>query len=289
MIIEGEVVESTRLPDVLPPSQDEKLAAMSRWTPEQQVEHVTLMLVQANTGLLLSIAAQDLPGIVTAKAKAATIEKIVAQLRLGKDMRRNAAEFCRRAERGLGVAIREGQERGEIETWKEARVRAGRARHSANESDQVAEKPRPTDFAEGHEFSGVRGQGGIYAMTDGVSDEQFEEAIAEAKSEGNLSRANVARKCKAKSKPAIEADDPLIDADVDPASEPGPPQPKKRLTKHDSTEMLANINGMLNGIVETIPFINPAEVDAKANKAVIDNIGYSMGRVRKLLREIENG
>jgi hypothetical protein len=31
-------------------------------------------------------------------------------------------------------------------------------------------------------------------MTDGVSDEQFEAALAEAKREGNLSRANVARK-----------------------------------------------------------------------------------------------
>lgn len=38
----------------------------------------------------------------------------------------------------------------------------------------------------------------ILAMTDGVSDEMFEEALAEARAEGGLSRENVARKCKAR-------------------------------------------------------------------------------------------
>ena len=37
-------------------------------------------------------------------------------------------------------------------------------------------------------------QAGIYDMTDGVPDEKFEAAITEAKTEGNLSRANVVRK-----------------------------------------------------------------------------------------------
>lgn len=128
-------------------------------------------------------------------------------------------------------------------------------------------------------------------MTDGVSDEQFEEAIAEAKAEENLSRANVARKAKAKAqrKEPIDANDPLIDADVEPEPEPEPAQPKKRLTKHDSTEMLANINGMLNGIVESIPFIDPADIDATENKQVIENIRQSIGSIRKLLKGIENG
>lgn len=52
----------------------------------------------------------------------------------------------------------------------------------------------PTDYAAPHELSGEPAGCGIYAMTDGVSDEQFEEAITEARDEGNMSRANVARK-----------------------------------------------------------------------------------------------
>lgn len=197
--VEGEVIMIERAvsTDLLPPSKDEKLSALSRLTPEQQVEHVTEMLVQSHAGLLVAIAAQDLPGIAEAKAKASTIAEIAKQLRMGKEMQLNAAEFCRRAERGLGVAIREGQERGEI-------LRKGQSNtfgnaHTTSQPLPVSSRPGPTDFATPSELGGANRPGeGIYAMTDGVSDDQFEEALTEAKDEGNLSRANVARKAKAK-------------------------------------------------------------------------------------------
>lgn len=302
-VLEGEVVdESTsrrqernagRVLDVLPPSREEKLAAMSRMTPEQQVDHVTELLVHSHAGLLVAIAAQDLPGIAEAKQKAATIQEIAKQLRMGKDMQLHAAEFVRRAERGLGVAIREGQDRGEILVRGEVRNRQNQYT-SGEQGQALISKPSPTDFAKGDELHSSRGHG-IYDMTDGVSDAQFEEAITEAREEGNLSRANVARKAKAKAqhKEPIDADDPLIDAEVEAApSAPAPaPAPKKRLTKHDSAEMVANINGMLNGIVETLPFIDPAEVDFtdKGNRRNVESIRVSLARIRKLLKEIENG
>jgi hypothetical protein len=44
-----------------------------------------------------------------------------------------------------------------------------------------------------------------YSMTDGVSDSDFEDALAEAKEEDNLSRANVVRKIK-KPAPASDAE-----------------------------------------------------------------------------------
>ncbi|SHR20707.1 hypothetical protein [Mycobacteroides abscessus] len=95
---------------------------MQRWTPDQQVDHVTELLVQSNVGLLVAIAAQDLPGIAEAKRKAATIQEIAKQLRMANDMQLHATEFVRRAERGLGVAIRDGQASGAVETVDEARV-----------------------------------------------------------------------------------------------------------------------------------------------------------------------
>lgn len=278
-IIEGEVV-GTRDLDLLPPSKDEKLATMSSWTPERQVEHVTELLVGAHAGLLVAIAAQDLPGIVEAKQKAATIQEISKQLRMGKDMQLHAAEFVRRAERGVGLAIRDGQERGTIR-----KHRASRA--------QGHQEPlkSPTDFVGKGELTGRENSGeGIYGMTDGVSDEAFEQAIADAREEGNLSRANVARKCKTQA----EAGNCLGKNRVD-QNEAAPlneqPSAKKRLTKHDSTEMLANINGMLNGIVESLPFINPAEIDFTEieNRRVVDNMRNSMSSIRKLLKEIEHG
>lgn len=39
----------------------------------------------------------------------------------------------------------------------------------------------------------------VFATTDGVSDEMFNEVLADARAEGDLSRENVARKCKARS------------------------------------------------------------------------------------------
>lgn len=107
-----------------------------------------------------------------------------------------AAEFVRRAERGLGVAIREGQERGDV-------LRKGQRvdRLQSRQENRDTVISRPTDYAQPHELSGEPQGFGIYGMTDGVSDEQFEEAVTEARDEGNLSRANVAHKCKAESRP----------------------------------------------------------------------------------------
>lgn len=366
-VIEGDVVTETCV--ILPPSKEEKLRSLSQLSPEQQVDEVTTMLVQSNAGLLVAIAAQDLPGICEAKAKAATIAEIAKQLRMGKDMQLNAAEFVRRAERGLGVELRGGQERGEVETEAEMRARraveavASREKKAGRSTnyESVDRKPSESDYLTGNERhgSGATKGGSVFDMVDGVSDDQFEEALAEARDEGNLSRANVARKAKAKA----EATQPIVDitdehraafekfaaentspfsvtvltriakaafsveksdsvvrlarrlyvelpagkvsisaafkkiqaADAN-ADEPAPEtkdEPtqanKKRVTKHTSTEMLVNIDGMLQGIVESIQFITPAEIDAAENVATVRSIRNSVGSIRKLLKELENG
>lgn len=105
----------------------------------------------------------------------------------------DAAEFVRRAERGLGVAIRVGQANGAIENQSEARSRAASDRdislgRSTMSAADIVAKPKRTDFADRAELSGPgrRGDGlerpGICAMADGVYDEQFG-AGAEAKDE----------------------------------------------------------------------------------------------------------
>lgn len=180
---------------------------MQRWTPDQQVDHVTELLVQSNVGLLVAIAAQDLPGIAEAKRKAATIQEIAKQLRMANDMQLHAIEFVRRAEYGLGVGIRDGQRRGEVETKAEASARGAATRDGLLDKQTI--KPKPTDFATSRELSGnaTHNDPGIYGMVDGVSEAQFEEALSEARTERNLSRANVARKCKDKAQAAREVVD----------------------------------------------------------------------------------
>lgn len=273
--------------EVLPPDVETKVGALRTLDGAAQAAAVTAMLSHSRTGLLAAIAAHDLPQIVEWKAKGAAIQEIAKQVRLGKELRLDADEFVRRAERGLGVAIREGQERGDV-LRRGDRNRFGNQWVSGKDRSTVSSKrPSPTDFAGASELSGANRTGeGIYAMTDGVSDEQFEDAVAEARAEGNLSRANVARKAKAKATAVIDADDPMIDAEVEAAPVA---KPKKRLTKHDSTEMLTNIAGMLGGVVEAIKFMDPSDIDANQARPTIENIRQSIGVVRKLLKEIENG
>lgn len=83
----------------------------------------------------------------------------------------------RRAERGIGIAIRRGQEEGTV--MKPGDVGAAREQH----------RLLPSEIAPVHEL-----HRGSYAVTDGVTDEQFDAALEVARVEGNLSRANVVRK-----------------------------------------------------------------------------------------------
>ena len=70
----------------------------------------------------------------------------------------------RRWERALGSAIREGQERGEI------------AGHGGLKDLNLSYS----------DMSGAGKHPGIYALTDGTTDAQFESALTTARDEGNV-------------------------------------------------------------------------------------------------------
>lgn len=93
--------------------------------------------------------------------------------------------MVRRSERALGQAIRDGQERGEI-----ARPSQAIGRVPSNGIPDRNPIPRPTDYL------GASGQvtSEVYALTDDVTDAEFETALDRAQTEQNVSRANVVRK-----------------------------------------------------------------------------------------------
>lgn len=234
-----------------------------------QAAAVTVMLSHSRTGLLAAIAAQDLPGIVEFKAKASAIQEISKQLRLGKEMQLDSAEFVRRAERGLGVGIREGQANGTIATRDDNR-------HTLRDDDISSYKKKsPSDFADKGELAG--NGAGIYAMTDNVTDEQFEEALAEAKDEGNLSRANVARKAKAKA----EAPQPDPPPKREGKPESAPPQYDHTL---DGTKILMNAANRFESAAEYLPQIDPSTISAEDKRAYLNTIYTSMATIRKTLK-----
>lgn len=147
------------------------------------VEQARSMLAQA-TGM------EGLADVIEWKSKAEAIRVYTQQKDIGQDAELSAAEIVRRAERRIGQLIREGQESGEIATLHEGRSLGGKRRHQLG-SDDTEQKPNPTSILGA---GPIRTQ--VAAMTDGVTDEDFDRAIAEGKAEGNLSRANLVRKVK---------------------------------------------------------------------------------------------
>jgi hypothetical protein len=150
---------------------------------------ITKALEESKSWLAVATQATDPTPIAEFKAWAATVAEMARQKGLAEEIQLDALEMVRRAERGIGVAIRNGQKAGDIRR---------RGQHEGNQytsgrgSNNASSKRRPTDFADHHELTG--NGAGIYHLTDGVTDEQFEEGLDQARDEKDVSRANVVRK-----------------------------------------------------------------------------------------------
>lgn len=168
-------------------------------------EFVVQTLERAKSWLASAIDHGEIDRIVELKATSEAIRVYVMSRQLGKDTELSAAEIVRRAERGIGLAIRRGQESGTV--LKPGQQGVGRGYGKGAGDDQHL--PRPKDFVGTFELSDA-----IYPVTDGVTDDQFEAAIIEARTAGNLSRASVIRRVRAKR----EADEVVAAAAV--AEEP---------------------------------------------------------------------
>lgn len=98
----------------------------------------------------------------------------------------------RRCERRIGELVREGQERGEIA--KRGDIGALGGALDAKRGLHLAHPAISAGVNHAQELTP------LYALADAPA-EQFEQAIGEAKSEGNLSRANVVRKVRGEPAP----------------------------------------------------------------------------------------
>lgn len=145
---------------------------------------VSRMLDQAHAWLAhakeASLPAQD---IANFRAFVATAEEASRRVKVSKEIQLDAAEMLRRAERELGLAIKRGQDRGEIRR---------RARPKSSALEDLAS---PYDFV-----AGGATIDDIHKMADS-SEEAFEAALSDAKAEGNPGRANVVRKIQGKAPP----------------------------------------------------------------------------------------
>lgn len=180
--------------------------------PTSEASVITL-LERAQQWLSEAVHRGEPGDIAMVKAQMATAAEATKQLGLSKDIQLDAQEMVRRAEYALGKAIRRGQEEGTILAPHEPGTH--RNQHGLTALPHQVGKSRVTDFATPGELSGGSGRNGIYALTDGVEFETFNEALETAKSEGDLSRANVVRKVKGQSNPAVVTRDMRADVIAD--------------------------------------------------------------------------
>ena len=171
-------------------------------------EFVVQACQRAKAWLREALEHGEIEQIAEIKSQAEAIRVYTTQKQLGTDARLAAAEIVRRAERGIGVAIRRGQQDGEIAKRGDRRSHGTPSVHDGNPNGRHDDHlGSPASF-----FRHGDERADTYAMTDGVSDADFEDAIAEAKAEGNLSRANVVRKirqqCRTPSAPHGQVPDP---------------------------------------------------------------------------------
>lgn len=142
---------------------------------------------------------QRLDEVIEWKARAGALEEYTKQRDLGHEAELSAAEIVRRCERRIAQLVRDAQERGEL-LRKTERTHTRNQHTAAGVAVQPEElnsdsEPVPEPKGSPQQFFGSQSaRTESYAMADDVPAEKFEEALAEAKQEGNLSRANVIRK-----------------------------------------------------------------------------------------------
>lgn len=163
--------------------------------PASREVAVSAFLEDARNSLARALHETGPHAVAQIKAEIAVVAEMTKQLNLSKECRDDATEMVRRAEYALGKAIRKGQKDGVVSTRSDNRFTQVRDRNGESY------KSSPTEFASRHELNGAYVGEGIYGMSDGATESVFNDALSEARAEGNLSRANVIRKLKGESKP----------------------------------------------------------------------------------------
>jgi hypothetical protein len=138
----------------------------------------------------------DITQVAELRSQAEAVRVYAAQKHLGREAEMAAAEVVRRAERGLAQMIREGQATGRV------RQRADGGWH-AREVDGTGGTHK---ISSGDVLGRGRTRAEMYAMSGGVSDEDFEDALHLAKAEDNLARASLVRKIRQRRVPARHDD-----------------------------------------------------------------------------------
>lgn len=289
--------------------------ALEALTPTEREVAVTDLIDRAASEIQRAVDMGEPADVMAAyKDQAAAIADLTKRLDVSKDAVLNSQVLQRRAERGLGLAIRAGQEAGTVSN----KTRGG-DRRSKSASD--FEIQNPTDFAKRSELYGTsRGgieQTGIYALADNGTPDDFDNALDAAKEEGNVSRANVVRKLKRidedRRSPGVDwasiarsaaqyefAEEARAAVAPDTSIEYFVAQCRKNgVTFTDSrkrTAAIAKSNDLLDRVTlslevsaQTIPDINTEYIDPESAAEALDRLTTALPVINKLMRELKKG
>lgn len=169
-------------------------AIVAKVDPSSEVA-VTGYLQRAREWLATAVENTGPSQVAAVRAEIATAAEATKQLGLSREIQTDAVEMVRRAEYALGRAIRSAQERGEIRRVGNTSVHVPGVRGSVSRKS-VPDIPDDDGKSSANEFfSNQQQRQETYALAD-AEPEEFEEALKDAKAEGNLSRANLVRKVK---------------------------------------------------------------------------------------------
>lgn len=151
---------------------------------------VTDYLTKARDWLATAVEQTGPEQIAAAKAEIATAAEATKQLGLSKEIQEDAEEMVRRAQ----YALRKSQ----LKEQDEGRMRS-RATNLKNQPERSVETSTSFGLPTPREFFSSEVEYRDSSAMGALAPDEFDEVIDEARAEGNLSRANVARKAREKS------------------------------------------------------------------------------------------
>lgn len=242
------------------------VAALEALDPQSREIALTGILTQSRDWLVRATQATDPARAVSDfKAFITTVTEAAKQKKVSEEIVTEATVMVRRTERALGVAIREGQERGTISTVSSGAAVAAHNREARRRGEQESSMRRFLPNANEYVPNG-QATVDTYAMADDVTDAQFEEALTEAVEEGNVSRANVVRKIKGEDKPKREPNNPN----------------KTAQTMERVTSSLWGLRHSLQEITAVDPDLDPAQAAAWIKE--FSSTSQELNRIKNLLK-----
>jgi hypothetical protein len=249
------------------PRLDDQLLYLSRADQEKAVAE---RINQARIWIAGAGQVTELLAALQFNSSVRAVECTATQLCLSMMLRRDAQEMVRRSERCVSVAIRKAQNEG---------IRTGRINSTTLRTEVNDSGRQSTTKTIGDLIPGGRTLSEIHAITDGVSDEQFEQVLAEAREKGGLTRLNIARKMKVGGYPATDATPKR--------------SPQRRTPKTDYLVILHRATASLQGItaaLEPVTALPDAVTEVEAGRLASDlnRSIRTLVRIKKLLIEEKN-